>query len=111
MRFNTMTLELSEKYAKLQPLQDEIKASVGQKLDASMDELRMVRDELALKAHLLGMEARQQWEETEPLWARLSSKLEMVKHESGEALDRLASAADELKNDLAERYHRLRKDS
>jgi len=110
VRFNTVTLELSDKYAKLQPLQDEIKASVGQKLDASMDELRMVRDELALKAHLLGMEARQQWEETEPLWAHLSSKLEMVKHESGEAFDKLVSAADELKNDLAERYQRLKKD-
>ena len=110
VRFNTFSLELSEKYAKLAPVQDDLKAKISQTVDAGMDELRVVRDELALKAHLLGMEARQQWEETEPLWARLSAKLDQVKHESGDALDKLASAAGDLKQDLAERYQRLKKD-
>ncbi len=110
VRFNTFTQELSEKYAKLAPVQDELKTKISQTLDAGMDELRVVRDELALKAHLLGMEARQQWEEAEPLWVRLSAKLDRVKHESGEALDKLASAAAELKQDLAERYQRLKKE-
>ena len=110
VRFNTFSLELSDKYAKLAPVQDDLKAKINQTLDAGMDELHLVRDELALKAHLLGMEARQQWEETEPLWTRLSAKLDQVKHESGEALDKLASAAVELKQDLAERYQRLKKD-
>lgn len=110
VRFNAFSLELSEKYAKLAPVQDELKTKISQTVDAGMDELRIVRDELALKAHLLGMEARQQWEETEPLWARLSAKLDEIKHESGEALDNLASTAHELKQDLAERYQRLKKD-
>ncbi len=110
VRFNTATQELSEKYAQLEPAKDELKAQFGQKLEAGMEELSAIRDELALKAHLFSMEARQQWEETEPLWARLSSKLEQVKQESGEALDKLASAASELKQDLAERYQRLKKE-
>jgi len=110
VRFNTFSLELSEKYAKLAPVEDDLKVKINHTLEAGMDELRVVRDELALKAHLLGMEARQQWEETEPLWAHLSAKLDQIKHESGEALDKLASAASELKQDLAERYQRLKKD-
>jgi len=110
VRFNTFSLELSEKYAKLAPVQDDLKTKISQTVDAGMDELRVVRDELALKAHLLGMDARQQWEETEPLWARLSAKLDEIKQESGEALDKLASTAHELKQDLAERYQRLKKD-
>lgn len=110
VRFNTFTQELSDKYAKLAPVQDDLKTKISQTVDAGMDELRVVRDELALKAHLLGMEARQQWEEAEPLWARLSAKLDQVKQESGEALDKLASAAAELKQDLSERYQRLKED-
>lgn len=110
VRFNTFSLELSEKYAKLQPVEDDLKAKISQKLDAGMEELRTVRDELALKAHLLGMEARQQWDESESARAKLMAHLDEAKEASGEALDKLADAAQTLKNDLLERYQRMKKD-
>ncbi|MGD9889249.1 MAG: hypothetical protein AB7S56_08310, partial [Halothiobacillaceae bacterium] len=60
--------------------------------------------------HLLGMEARQQWEETEASRAKLMAHVDEAKEASGEALDKLADAAQALKNDLIERYKRLTKD-
>ena len=110
VRFNTFTQELSDKYAKLEPVQDDLKTKVSHVLDAGLDELRVVRDELALKAHLLGMEARQQWEETEASRAKLMVHVDEAKEASGEAFDKLADAAQALKNDLLERYKRLTKD-
>lgn len=110
VRFNTFSLELSEKYAKLQPVEDDLKSKISQTLDAGMDELRVVRDELALKTHLLGMEARQQWDESESTRAKLMAHLTEAKEASGEALDKLADAAQSLKNELLERYKRLKKD-
>lgn len=110
VRFNTFTQELSDKYAKLEPVQDDLKTKVSHALDAGLDELREVRDELALKAHLLGMEARQQWEETESSRAKLMAHVAEAKETSGEAFDKLADAAQALKNDLLERYKRLTKD-
>ena len=110
VRFNTFTQELSDKYAKLEPVQDDLKTKVSHVLDAGLDELRVVRDELALKAHLLGMEARQQWEETEASRAKLMAHVDEAKEASGEAFDKLADAAQALKNDLLERYKRLTKD-
>lgn len=110
VRFNTFSLELSEKYAKMQPVEDDLKSKISQTLDAGMDELRVVRDELALKAHLLGMEARQQWDESESARATLLAHIDEAKQASGEAFDKLADAAQTLKNDLLERYNRLKKD-
>ena len=110
VRFNTFTQQLSDKYAKLEPVQDDLKTKVSHVLDAGLDELRVVRDELALKAHLLGMEARQQWEETEASRAKLMAHVDEAKEASGEAFDKLADAAQALKNDLLERYKRLTKD-
>ncbi len=109
-RFNTLTMELGEKYAKIEVVGDDLKSRIMQKLDSGMDELRVMRDELALKAHLLGMEARQQWEETEDERAKLAAHLDEAKKASGEALDKLADAAESLKNSLLERYKRLKKD-
>ena len=110
VRFNTFTQELSDKYAKLEPVQDDLKTKLNHALDAGLDELHVVRDELALKAHLLGMEARQQWEETEASRAKLMVHVDEAKEASGEAFDKLADAAQALKNDLLERYKRLTKD-
>jgi hypothetical protein len=120
--WNTLSLELSDKYLALRANGDDMKHKVAQGLSEGMADLRQWRDEIGLKAHLLNMEARKEWEEeAEPLWARLSVKLDklkkdsgdvmdVAKHEGGEAWDKLASAADALKQDLAERYQRLKKD-
>jgi hypothetical protein len=120
--WNTLSLELSDKYVALKADGDDVKHKVAQGLSEGMADLRQWRDDIGLKAHLLSMEARKEWEEeAEPLWARLSVKLDTLKNESGEVLDKakqegseawnkLASTADALKQDLAERYQRLKKD-
>lgn len=120
--WNTLSLELSDKYLALKADGDDVKRKAAQGLSEGMADLRQWRDELGLKAHLLSMEARKEWEEeAEPLWARLSVKLDtlkkdsvdvldVAKHEGSEAWDKMASAAGTLKQDLAERYQRLKKE-
>ena len=110
VRFNALSMELGEKYSKLEAASGNLKSKLSSALDVGMDELRVMRDELALKAHLLGMEARQQWDESEDTRAKLMAHLDEAKEASGEALDKLADAAKSLKDDLLERYNRLKKD-
>ena len=74
-----------------------------------LEKLAEIRDELKLKLHLGGMEARQEWEKLEPKWLELEKKAGLVEKASFESLKGLKAAADLLIGELFNGYERIRK--
>lgn len=61
-------------------------------LDNGIEELRRVRDEMRVKLHLLGMDARTRWEALEP---RLAEAEERVRSATESATDATRGAVNE----------------
>ncbi|MEJ7603663.1 MAG: hypothetical protein WKG01_37595 [Kofleriaceae bacterium] len=67
------------------------------------DDLRRVADELKLKMHLAGMEAREQWEKLQPKLAELEHSVEAGAAKAGHAIsEQVASLGSSLKKLLAD---------
>ncbi|HER20440.1 MAG TPA: hypothetical protein ENO14_05285 [Chromatiales bacterium] len=97
--FRQLTDELEGQYRKLKPME---------RLAEGMDDLRQKRDELGLQTHLMGMEARKEWDEAELTWGKLAAGLDGLKDKTGDALDEAAEAARKLRDDIAGRYRHIR---
>lgn len=71
------------------------------------NDLRRFADELELKVHLAGMEARDRWRALEPRLRRLEEKMETKTAEASawvaEELSELSKALRELRDDVAAR--------
>lgn len=72
-----------------------------------MAEVKRVRDELRLQAHLARAEAKDLWVRLENAWPRLESRLRDLERESGEAAEQLAKATKELLTELKDGYRSL----
>lgn len=66
-------------------------------------ELETLRDEIRVRMHLAGMEAKERWSKLEP---RIDAFEQRARHATDEALHELRDMA----NDLKQRVHRLRQD-
>ena len=64
------------------------------KLDALMNDLKQLRDELAVKAELGKEEAKDELEKLEPLYEDLKAKLERIGDVAGDAASELKAAAE-----------------
>ncbi len=72
-------------------------------MSSTLDDLKELRDEILLKLHLAGMDAKKQWEELEPKLHDLEGKLER-------GTEKVAEVAGGLVDDLAGAFRRLRDD-
>lgn len=97
--FRQLADELTGQYQRFKPMD---------RLAEGMDDLRRMRDELRVQSKLMGMEARKEWDEAERTWGRLTARMEKLKDASGEALEEAADAARDLKDEIAERYRKIR---
>lgn len=68
------------------------------------DQLKQLRDELALKVHLATMDAKDEWQELEQKWSDFESKAKLS--ETGEGVER---ALSQLGEELKAGYERIRK--
>lgn len=97
--FRQLAGELEVHYRKLKPME---------RLAEGMEDLRQKRDELRVQTHLMGMEARKEWDEVETTWGKFDAVVDQLKDKTGDALDDAAEAARKLKGDIAERYRKIR---
>lgn len=67
----------------------------------SLQELRELRDEIRVKVHLAGMDARQRWEELEP-------KLREIEGWVERGGDRAATVTNAFLEELGEAFRRIR---
>jgi hypothetical protein len=72
---------------------------------STMDGLRRMADEIRLKVHLAGMEAKEAWSKLEPRLHELEHKAEAAKDKLAEGLDK---AGDELREQMSKLLDRLK---
>ena len=74
---------------------------------AEWDDIRRVADELQLKIHLAGMDARDRWHALEPRLAELQRAIARAGQRAGDAIDRelssVGAALRRLRDDVAEK--------
>jgi len=73
-----------------------------------LDELRTTRDELRLKMHLAGAEARDEWEVLEQKWEHLRVRAGHVGEATGEAAEDVGDALEAVGAELRKGYKRIR---
>ena len=69
-----------------------------------LEQLKQLRDELALKIHLGGMEAKAEWEELEQKWSDFEAKARL-----DETAEGLSEAVSLLAGEIKAGYDRIRK--
>ncbi len=97
--FRQLADELQAQYQRIKPMEY---------LAAGMDDLRKKRDELRVQAHLMGAEAREEWDEAEAAWERLRNRFAQLSEQTGGKLEDVADEARKLLDDAAERLERLK---
>jgi len=71
--------------------------------------LRTERDELRVRVHLAGAEAREEWEKLEPRLAELEARAAQVGEAAGAAAKDVGAALAMLGEELGEGYARIRR--
>ena len=73
---------------------------------STWDEVRRLADELELKIHLAGMEARDRWRLLQPRLSDLEKSMTVAGKRAGAAIDRematIGAALQQLRNDVAD---------
>jgi chromosome segregation ATPase len=67
-----------------------------------LEELRRIVDEIKLKIHLAGMDARARWQELQPRIAELETKFERTGNLISEQVASIAKALRQLRDRLAD---------
>jgi hypothetical protein len=73
------------------------------------EELRKLRDELRVKAHLGRLEAEEAWGEVEARWQDLEAKARQIGRESAEGMEDVRAAAKLLAGELRETYRGIKR--
>ena len=73
-----------------------------------LEKLAQMRDELRVRIHLAGLEARTEWERLEPKWWELEEKVDALETVSMDTAKNLKIAAELLMEELTKGYQRLR---
>jgi hypothetical protein len=82
--------------------------STMDRLSALADDLHRQRDELRLKLHLLGAEARDEWAALEKKLEHLEGRLKVIGREAGEIAQDIGGALENVGRELKARCDRLR---
>jgi hypothetical protein len=78
-------------------------------MERVLQDLTRLRDEVHLKLHLAGLEARDEWLSLEPRWRELQRRADRLRSAVGEVSGDVWQATRLLGEELAAAYHRLRR--
>lgn len=82
--------------------------NISEELEQLSEKLKQDRDEIKLKLHLAGMEAKDEWEKTEDTWNGLKDKLDDIVDETKETTDELLNSAKVVADELGQAYERIK---
>jgi broad specificity phosphatase PhoE len=88
--------------------EDEV-SEILDKLSQEAKALKTKRDELRVQLDLGKMEARDRWEQAEKSWDEFEEKLNVVAHETGEALRDVGKSTKRVLEEIREHYREIRK--
>ncbi|MDJ0942316.1 MAG: hypothetical protein QNJ30_02575 [Kiloniellales bacterium] len=77
---------------------------INQEAAKAVEQMKQLRDELALKIHLGSMEAKSEWEELEKKWTDFEAKARL-----DETTEGLSQAVSLLADEIKAGYDRIRK--
>lgn len=77
-------------------------------LQDAYDKLKQKRDELKVKLNLGKMEARDAWDDVEKNFQKLDSKMQGLRKQGGEEVDRMKEDIKLLMSDIKDGFERVR---
>jgi ElaB/YqjD/DUF883 family membrane-anchored ribosome-binding protein len=77
-------------------------------VDRIVDDLKQVRDELEVRIHLAGAEARDEWEALERKWQHLRGRAKRVGEAVEEAAEDVGEAFEVVADEVKTGYERIR---
>jgi hypothetical protein len=83
--------------------------SLKTEFETLMGKLNLEREELQLKLHLAGMEAKDEFDDAEKQWQQIKHKASEIADESIETSEEFISKAKIVGEELKESYHRIAK--
>lgn len=83
-------------------------STIREQLEAELDRLQELRDELRLQAHLARGDLKEEWERAEGRFLELSNKLKLVQSASEESLQEVASSLRQLVGEIREGYRHIK---
>lgn len=80
---------------------------ISQTLRRDIEQLKQLRDELRVQAHLGRAEVRDTWSRLERLWPKVESRVRDLESEADSARDHIFSATRALVEELRQGYQQL----
>ena len=77
-------------------------------VDDSVEQLKTIRDELKLQAHLLEMELEDEWQDMEKKWDELNRYLKPVEEATEEAVSDVGAAVSLLVDEIGKGYEKIK---
>ena len=84
-------------------------SEIKKKIEAEIDSLRTLRDELQVQVRLGAAEAHDAWESAEKRWNHLEGRLKVLAEATQEAADDVGDAMRLLVDEVRDGYHQIRK--
>ncbi|MCB9654876.1 MAG: hypothetical protein H6729_12175 [Deltaproteobacteria bacterium] len=82
---------------------------VKEELKKEIEDLKRLRDELRVQAHLGKAEAKDAWSRLEASWPDVEEKLKVIESETSEFADNLFASAKGLVAEIREGYSKFRR--
>lgn len=83
-------------------------ADILDELAQDIEKLRQTRDEVRLQLHLLGADARDEWERLEKKWHQIEGETKAVGQRSTSSLRQMKDVAKEVAEELRDGYAYIR---
>ena len=81
--------------------------SMQSELEEITDKLKQQRDEINLKMHLAGMEAKEEWGNAETKWDELKSKIDEIADDAKDTGEEFVKGAKTVSEELTLAYDRI----
>ncbi|MEF3193320.1 MAG: hypothetical protein K6346_03770 [Halothiobacillaceae bacterium] len=81
---------------------------IKEQFDTTVEALKRQRDELQVQMHLLGMEAREEWQKAEQVWERMGNALRRIRSEGSYQASEMMESFRQLVDELEGQYRRLK---
>ncbi len=83
-------------------------ADILDELAQDIDKLRQTRDEVRVRLHLLGADARDEWERLEKKWSQIEAETKAVGQRSASSLRQIRDTAKTVAEELRNGYDYIR---
>ena len=85
-----------------------MESEVKKKIEAEIESLKTLRDELRVQVHLGAAEANEAWEKAEKRWQHLEGRLKVLREATHDAAQDVGDAVRLLADEIRDGYQHIR---